>query len=66
MLLVTFMVGCGPVRFVDVQKKHNYYQRHRYNTYTAPTWVPGFGVMLETHVYRNHRNITKAPIRRKR
>lgn len=61
LFLVVFLItSCSPVRYVNVNSKHNYYQRHRHNTYTIPTWIPGRGVILETHVYRNRK-----PMRRK-
>jgi hypothetical protein len=46
------LIGCMPVRRVNFNSKHNYYQRHRTNTYTSPTWIPGIGIVLETHIYR--------------
>ena len=53
LLFVLFLlVGCMPVRIVNVASRHNYYERHRHNTYTAPTWIPGVGIVLETHIYR--------------
>lgn len=55
LLAVILLVGiasCTPVRYVNVERKHNYYQRHRFNTYTSPTWIPGRGIVLETHIYR--------------
>ena len=51
-ILLFILVGCVPVRRVDVSSRHNYYERHRFNTYTSPTWIPGRGVILETHIYR--------------
>lgn len=51
-ILLIGVIGCTPVRYVNVEKKHNYYQRHRFNTYTKPTWIPGTGIVLETHIYR--------------
>ena len=53
LVLIFVLIGCMPVRKVDVSSRHNYYQRHRYNTYTAPTWIPGRGIILETHIYRS-------------
>jgi hypothetical protein len=54
LLLVAFLllaiVGCTPIRYVNVERKHNYYQRHRSTTYTIPTWIPGRGVLLETRI----------------
>jgi len=46
------LIGCMPVRYVDVSSKHNYYKKHRMNTYTSPTWIPGRGIILETHIHR--------------
>ena len=60
------MAGCTPVRYVNVQKRHNYYQNHRYNTYTVPTWVPGFGILLETRIYHNNRVFQRHPLRGRR
>lgn len=47
-----FLASCRPVREVNVLSRHNYYQKHRFNTYTSPIWIPGRGVILETHIYR--------------
>lgn len=52
LILLFVIIGCGPVRKVNVTSRHNYYQRHRYNTYTSPLWIPGRGIILETHIYR--------------
>ena len=52
LVLIFLLIGCMPVRRVDVSSRHNYYERHRFNTYTSPTWIPGRGVILETHIYR--------------
>lgn len=49
-LLLIVTAACSPVRHVDVASHHNYYERHRMNTYTSPTWVPGFGIVLQTHI----------------
>jgi hypothetical protein len=51
-IIVFLLIGCMPVRRVNVNSRHNYYERHRYNTYTSPTWIPGQGIILETHIYR--------------
>ena len=53
-LVISLLIlnGCTPVRYVNVEKRHNYYQRHRINSYTSPTWIPGRGIILETHIYR--------------
>ncbi len=65
-LFIIFLIGCAPVRYVDVNKKHNFYERHRYNSYTSPIWVPGRGVILETRIYRHQpRMIHKQQTRRK-
>jgi hypothetical protein len=50
LLILVLVVGCTPVRYVNVERKHNYYQRHRYNTYTVPMWIPGRGILLETRI----------------
>ena len=56
LLAVLFLlIGCVPVRRVNVNSRHNYYQKHRSNTYTIPVWIPNVGVVLETHVYRKPR-----------
>lgn len=64
-ILLIGVISCTPVRYVNVERKHNYYQRHRFNTYTSPTWVPGRGIVLETHIYRlpkkGHRQIPNRP-----
>lgn len=49
LFIIMVFVSCEPVRYIDVHSHHNYYQRHRFETYTAPVWVPGRGVMLQTH-----------------
>jgi hypothetical protein len=51
-ILLIGVISCTPVRYVNVERKHNYYQRHRANTYTVPVWVPGRGMLLETRIYR--------------
>ncbi len=51
-LLFIFLGSCTSHHYVNVERKHNYYQRHRINTYTSPTWIPGRGIILETHIYR--------------
>lgn len=57
-LLLLVAAACSPVRHVDVTSRHNYYERHRVNTFTSPTWVPGYGIVLQTHIvpYRFVRN----------
>jgi hypothetical protein len=52
LFILFLLVGCLPVRRVNVASRHNYYERHRFNSYTSPTWVPGVGIVLETHIYR--------------
>lgn len=54
-LVMVLLIGCVPVRYVNVNLKHNYYEKHRETTYTVPTWLPNVGVVLETRVYREHR-----------
>ena len=49
LFIIILFASCIPVRYVDVHSKRNYYQRHRATTYTSPTWIPGVGVVLETH-----------------
>lgn len=56
--IVALIVGillqsCTPVRYVDFNSRHNYYEHHRYNTYTSPIWIPGHGVILQTHIVPN-------------
>lgn len=64
-LLTLFLIGCSPARYVDITKRHNYYQRHRNNTYTIPLWIPGRGIVLETRVYHQpKRSINKQHPRR--
>jgi hypothetical protein len=48
LFIIVIFASCVPVRYVDFNSHHNYYQRHRFETYTAPVWVPGRGVMLQT------------------
>jgi len=47
-LLIFIVASCTPVRYVNVHSHRNYYQKHRATTYTAPVWVPGRGVLLQT------------------
>ncbi len=54
LLVLILLVGCIPVRVVNVERKHNYYQRHRATTYTTPIWIPGHGVVLQTHKVRKY------------
>jgi hypothetical protein len=58
-ILLLVIVGCTPVRYVNVERKHNYYQRHRSTTYTIPTWIPGRGILLETRIVAPHRKWSK-------
>ncbi len=55
LFILVLIVGCSPVRYVNVERKHNYYQRHRFNTYTTPIWIPGRGIILETRIYRSNK-----------
>jgi len=50
LILGMLLQSCEPIRYVNFQSKHNYYERHRHNTYTSPIWIPGHGVMLQTHI----------------
>ena len=52
LVMLFLLIGCMPVRRVNVASRHNYYEKHRINTYTSPTWIPGRGIILETHIYR--------------
>lgn len=60
-MLLIVASACSPVRHVDVTRHNNYYERHRMNTFTSPTWVPGFGVILQTHIipYRSLKSYQK-------
>ena len=49
-VLLLLLAGCTPVRYVNVESRHNYYERHRHNTYTIPVFVPGRGVILQTRI----------------
>ena len=49
LFIIVMFASCVPVRYVNVHSHRNYYQRHRATTYTAPIWVPGRGVLLQTH-----------------
>ena len=53
LILGMVLQSCTPVRKVNVHSHRNYYERHRANTYTSPTWVPGYGVILQTHIVPN-------------
>ena len=48
LLFILLLASCTPVRYVNVNSHRNYYQRHRFETYTVPVLVPGRGVMLQT------------------
>lgn len=48
--IVMFMASCTPVKYVNFNSRHNYYERHKYNTYTSPMWIPGHGIILQTHI----------------
>ena len=60
------LIGCMPVRRVNISSRHNYYERHRYNSYTSPTWIPGRGIILETHIYRLPKRSYAPKVRRGR
>ena len=64
--LVFLIVGCTSPHYVNVERRHNYYQKHRFNSYTSPTWIPGRGIIMETHIYRlPKRSYTPRPLRDK-
>ena len=66
-ILLFIFIGCVPIKRVNVSSRHNYYEKHRFNTYTSPTWIPGVGIVLETHIYRlPKRSYTPTPRRWKR
>ena len=48
LVLALAFTSCMPIRYVDVYSHHNYYEKHRFNTYTAPILIPGRGVILQT------------------
>jgi hypothetical protein len=52
LLIIVLLAGCVPVREVRFTRQHNYYQRHREHTFTAPVWIPGRGVILHTQRVR--------------
>ena len=65
-LLFVLIGSCTPHHYVNTRKKHNYYENHRYNTYTSPTWIPNRGIVLETHIYRlPKKSYTPRPLRQK-
>lgn len=57
LLLLILLGACTPARYVNVEKKHNFYQKHRSNTYTVPTWVPNVGIVLETKIYKSSKKL---------
>ena len=59
LIALILVVGCTPVRRVNVSSRHNYYQRHRSHTYTVPMWIPNTGVVLETHILVKKRRTRK-------
>ncbi len=65
-ILLFILVGCMPVRRVNVSSRHNYYERHRHNSYTSPTWISGRGIILETHIYRLPKRSYAPKVRRGR
>ena len=52
LLVLILLVGCVPVKVLNPERTHNYYQRHRATTYTTPIWIPGHGIVLQTHRIR--------------
>jgi hypothetical protein len=56
-VLLLVLASCTPVRYVNVERHHNYYERHRFNTYTVPVWVPGRGAVLQTRIIRPRKPI---------
>ena len=64
-ILLFVLVGCMPVRRVNVSSRHNYYEKHRYNSYTSPTLIPGRGIILETHIYRLPKRSYAPKVRRR-
>lgn len=48
LLIIVVFASCVPVRYVDVYSHYNYYQKHRFQTYTVPVLIPGRGIMLQT------------------
>ena len=57
-LLCLFLVSCTPIKYVNVESRHNYYQRHRTTTYTAPIWIPGHGIVLQTYRIKRYNPYT--------
>lgn len=67
LLFVLFLlIGCVPSRIVDVTSRHNYYQKHRVNTYIIPIWIPGRGIILETQIYHSPKRSYAPRVRRAR
>lgn len=65
LIFILLIASCTPIRYVDVQARHNYYERHRFNTYTAPVFIPGKGVVLQTQrIPLSHPKFQPRPIRR--
>jgi len=50
LFILIMFASCEPFRYAEVNmhSHHNYYSRHRFNTYTAPVWIPGRGAILQT------------------
>jgi len=48
LFIIVMLTSCVPVRYVNINSHRNYYQRHRFETYTSPIWIPGKGVVLQT------------------
>ena len=59
-------MGCSSIKYVNVEKRKNFYQRNRYNTYTIPVWIPGVGVLLETRIHNKTRSFRVKPIRNRK
>lgn len=56
LVLLLILSSCTPVRYVNVSSRHNYYERHRRNTYTIPVFVPGRGPILQTIIVKPSKN----------
>ena len=50
-----FLASCNPSMYVNPLSHHNYYNRYRAETYTSPVWVPGYGIVLQTHILPQYR-----------
>jgi hypothetical protein len=59
--ITMFLASCTPVRYTNVKHHNNYYKRYRIDTYQSPIWIPGFGVILQTHIVPK-RFIQRTPI----